>query len=156
MTIQHPPHPLFSQMITSSSASTEKAEIISYNTKLASKIQTFKSAHSDVRSSFTASFAEVELHLIPLSVAGVFRLPPICMTHGRSSPKFSTLLKPMVFRMQLPYVSLLYPKIRPADSVSSGKFGGSQQGSGSNVAWCNVYHVVRSPDFHPCLRLANL
>lgn len=115
VTMQHSPQPLFSQMITSSTAPTEKAEIISYNTKLASKIQAFKAAHSDVRSSFTASFAEVELHLNPLSIAGVLRLPPICMIHGRSSPKFSTLLKPMVSRMRLPYVSLLYPKIRPAD-----------------------------------------
>ncbi|KIO31415.1 carbohydrate esterase family 16 protein [Tulasnella calospora MUT 4182] len=83
-------------MISQSSASTEKNIIISYNTKLASKIQAFKSAHSDVTTYLYDSWSKLT----------------------------QILNSPQTYGLQ--------------DATS--------QGSGSNVAWCNVYHV--SPAVH--------
>lgn len=83
-------------MITSSTAPTEKAEIISYNTKLASKIQAFKAAHSDVTTYLYDSWSKLT----------------------------QILNSPQTYGFQ--------------DATS--------QGTGSNVPWCNVYHV--SPPVH--------
>ncbi|KAG9016244.1 hypothetical protein FRB90_003636 [Tulasnella sp. 427] len=85
------------QMVSQSSASTEKAEIISYNTKLASKIQAFKSSHSDVTTYLYDSWSK--------------------LTQILNSPK------------------------------TYGFQDATSQGSGSNVVWCNVYHVVCSPAY---------
>ncbi|KAG8909267.1 hypothetical protein FRC01_007034 [Tulasnella sp. 417] len=83
-------------MITQSGASTEKNIIISYNTKLASKIQAFKSSHPDVTTYLYDSWT---------------KLTQILNSPGTYGLKDAT-----------------------------------SQGTASNVAWCNVYHV--SPAVH--------